>query len=440
MALPLRTSLTLCLAPRSRAFSVSAAQQANSAYKLVVVGGGSGGCSVAAKFAKKLGKGKLAVIEPAQTHYYQPMWTLVGGGMKSAEQSGRPMKDVLPAAADWIQDRVVSFDPSSNKVTTSSGDEISYEYLVVAMGIQINWDGIKGLKEALDTPGVCSNYSPKYAEKTYKELQAFKEGNAIFTFPNTPIKCPGAPQKIMYIADQYFRKTGKRDKANIIYNTSLPVLFGVKKYADALWEVVKKRDITVNTRRCLTEVRPDTREAVFVNLDKPDEQYVEEYEMLHATPNMSAPDVLKSCPDLCDAAGYVDVSKDTMQHNRFPNVFAIGDCSSLPTSKTAAAVAAECGILAKNLRAVMAGQKAQATYDGYTSCPLVTGYSKAILAEFKYGAEPLETFPINQGKERWTSFIMKKELMPFLYWKLMLNGNWNGPRTFRKLLHFGMGN
>jgi len=424
----------------SRSFSVSAAQQANKAYKLVVVGGGSGGCSVAAKFAKKLGKGQVAVIEPAQTHYYQPMWTMVGGGMKTVEQSARPMRDVLPTKADWIQDHAVAFDPSSNKVTTKSGDEITYDYLVVAMGIQINWDGIKGLREALDTPGVCSNYSPVYAPKTFKELEAFKEGNAIFTFPNTPIKCPGAPQKIMYIADQYFRKHGKRDKANIIYNTSLPVLFGVKKYADALWKVVEQRGITVNTRTCLTEVRPETREAVFVNLEKPDEpEQTVKYELLHVTPNMSAPDVLKSCPDLCDAAGYVDVNKETLQHNRHPNVFAIGDCSSVPTSKTAAAVAAEAGILARNLSAVMSGGQGSAAYDGYTSCPLVTGYSKCILAEFKFDGVPLETFPINQGKERFSSFLMKKELMPFLYWKLMLKGNWNGPRMFRKLFHLGMG-
>ncbi|XP_043188056.1 sulfide:quinone oxidoreductase, mitochondrial-like isoform X2 [Amphibalanus amphitrite] len=407
-------------------------------YKLVVVGGGSGGCSVAAKFTRKLGKGQVAVIEPAEKHYYQPMWTMVGGGMKTVEQSARPMKDVLPAQADWIRERAVAFDPKSNKVTTSSGDEVTYEYLVVAMGIQINWDAIKGLKEALDTPGVCSNYSPKYAPKTFEELKAFREGNAIFTFPNTPIKCPGAPQKILYIADQYLRKAGKRDKATLIYNTSLPVLFGVKKYAESLWKVVEDRGIVVNNRRCLTEVRPDTREAVFVDLDRPEHQFIDKYELLHVTPNMSAPDVLKACPALTDAAGYVDVDKHTLQHNRYPNVFAIGDCSSVPTSKTAAAVAAECGVLGKNLWSVMSGGQCTASYDGYTSCPLVTGYSKCILAEFKFDGVPLETFPIDQGKERWAPFVMKKELMPFLYWQLMLKGYWNGPKVIRKALHLGM--
>ena len=110
--------------------------------------------------------------------------------------------------------------------------------------------------------------------KTYQCAQDFKEGNAIFTFPNTPIKCAGAPQKIMYMTDYNLRQMGKRDKANVIYHSSLAVLFGVKKYADSLWEVVKEKNIDVNLRSNLIEVKPDSKEAVFQNLDKPEETIV----------------------------------------------------------------------------------------------------------------------------------------------------------------------
>ncbi|KAK4007956.1 hypothetical protein OUZ56_013116 [Daphnia magna] len=423
----------------SRFFSTSK-QRLSQSYKLVVVGGGAGGCSVAAKFSSLLPKNHVAIIEPNDTHYYQPMWTMVGGGMKKLEQSGRPMSEVLPKNARWIKERASKFFPKENRLVTASGEEINYDYLVIAMGLQLDYNKIKGLPEAFNTPGVCSNYSTLYVGNTLESLKNFKEGNAIFTFPNTPVKCAGAPQKAMYISEEYLRKHNKRDKANVMFNTSLGAIFGVKKYADALEKVVKKRNIAVNFRHELVEVKPDTKEAVFRLLDDPaGATKTFKYEMLHVTPPMSSPALLRANKELTNEAGYLEIDKSTLQHVRFPNIFGIGDCTSLPTSKTAAAIAGQNKIVFDNLRFLMDGKKLSQKYDGYTSCPLVTGYSKCILAEFDYDGKPLETLPINQAKERMTSFFMKKELMPLLYWKLMLNGWWNGPSTIRKILHLGTG-
>uniref|UniRef100_A0A182PTM6 Sulfide:quinone oxidoreductase, mitochondrial n=1 Tax=Anopheles epiroticus TaxID=199890 RepID=A0A182PTM6_9DIPT len=406
--------------------------------KLLVVGGGAGGCSVAAKASNKLGAGKVIVLEPADKHYYQPMFTLIGGGIKKLEDSFRPMKSVLPALATWIKDSAAKFEPENNAVYTSGGDKIEYEYLLVAVGLQLNYDKIPGLLEALSIPNgkVCSNYSPKYVDRTYQALQNFRSGNAVFTFPNSPVKCPGAPQKVLYIAEHYLRKSNKRKNAQLHYNTSLPVLFGVKHYADALWEIVKKRDINVNLRTNLVEVKPATDEAVFENLDKPEERFTVKYELLHVTPPMGAPDVLKACKSLVTEVGFVDVNKDTLQHQKFSNVFAIGDCSSSPNSKTAASVAAQSQVVYKNLMAVMEGKTPNQIFDGYASCPLVTGYNTCVLAEFDYSLTPLETFPLDQRKERFTMYLMKKDFMPPLYWHLLLNGLWNGPGLMRKLMHF----
>jgi len=439
MAVPLGSSLRVPGVRNTiKMFSTTSAQLKKKSYQLVVVGGGSGGCAIASKFTRKLGKGRVAVIEPATMHYYQPMWTLVGGGMKTLEQSGKEMAKVLPGGADWLRDRVVRFHPNDNTVFTENGDEIQYEYLVVAVGLQLNYHLIKGLPEAFETPGVGSNYSPKYVNKTFQALKDFKEGNAVFTFPNTPIKCPGAPQKIMYIAEQYFRKEKKRNKANVMYCTSLPVIFGVKKYAAALMDIIKERNIHVNYRHNLIEVKPDSREAVFQNLDKPDERLTLKYEMLHVAPPTSPPDSLRQCKELVDEAGFLNVNKLTLQHSKYPNIFGIGDCTNVPTSKTAAGVAAQAGIMRQNLAKAMKGEKLPGAYDGYTSCPLVTGYNKCILAEFDFNGEPLETFPINQGKERRSMFHMKKDAMPFLYWNLLLRGYWEGPGIFRKVMHLGM--
>nr|KAG5693982.1 hypothetical protein BaRGS_002280 [Batillaria attramentaria] len=287
---------------------------------------------------------------------------------------------------------------------------IEYEYLVVAMGLQLNYNHVKGLVEALENdPMVCSNYQRNYVTKTFPALQKMESGNAIFTFPNTPIKCAGAPQKIMYLAEEIFRNRGKRDKINVIYNTSLGVIFGVKKYADSLLEVIKRRNIQVNYRTDLVEVKHDSREAVFQNLDsEKGETQTFKYDFLHAVPPMSTPDSLRAS-SLVNEGGWLDVRKDTLQHTAYSNIFGLGDCTSLPTSKTAAAAAAQCGVLKKNLSAVMAGKQLTSAYDGYTSCPLITTHNRCILAEFDYDGHPMETFPIDQGQERWTMYQMKAQ-------------------------------
>ncbi|KAK7814708.1 hypothetical protein U0070_018032 [Myodes glareolus] len=406
-------------------------------YEVLVLGGGSGGITMATRMKRKVGAENVAIVEPSERHFYQPIWTLVGAGAKQLSLSGRSTASVIPSGVEWIQDRVAELNPDKNHIRTDNGKEISYKYLIIALGIQLDYEKIKGLPEGFAYPKIGSNYSVKTVEKTWKALQDFKEGNAIFTFPNTPVKCAGAPQKIMYLSEAYFRKTGKRPKANIIFNTALGTIFGVKKYAAALQEIIQERDLTVNYKHNLIEVRADKQEAVFENLDKPGETKVIQYEMLHVTPPMSPPDVLKTSP-VADSAGWVDVDKETLQHKKYPNVFGIGDCTNLPTSKTAAAVAAQSGILDRTISLILKNQKPTKKYDGYTSCPLVTGYNRVILAEFDYRGEPLETFPFDQGKERLSMYLMKADLMPFLYWNMMLRGYWGGPAFLRKLFHLGM--
>ncbi|XP_041458252.1 sulfide:quinone oxidoreductase, mitochondrial-like [Lytechinus variegatus] len=405
-------------------------------YKFVVVGGGTGGLAAASFLSRKFGQGHVAVIEPAEQHFYQPMWTMVGGGIKTKEQSMRPMASVMPKKVDWKKDKAVTFDPENNLVTTSSGINLEYEYLVVAMGLQLNFHAMKGLTEALaEDPMVCCNYSYDTVDKTYKALQNFKGGNAIFTFPSTPVKCAGAPQKVMYLTEDYFRKNGKRDQAEVMYITPQAVIFGPPKYAECLRKVCDKRGIKVHYKHKLVEIRHDKREADF-ELES-GEIVTFPYAMIHVPPPMGPPDVLKASP-LVDQTGFLTVNKTTCQHTKYPNIFGLGDCTDIPTSKTAAAVAAQTGTLKKTLSSVMNGHKPQASYDGYSSCPLVTGYGKLILAEFDFNLDALETFPLDQGKERRLMYHLKKDIMPELYWNGLIKGLWNGPGAYRKLMHLGM--
>lgn len=391
-------------------------------YQIVIVGGGTAGITVASRLLRKNQslKGKIAIIDPAEYHYYQPLWTLVGAGASSLKSSRKDMKSVIPEGVQWIKNAVSSFQPENNSIILGDNSVVSYEFLVVAPGLQINWSSIKGLKENIGKNGICSNYSPDYVRETWRQISKFKQGNAIFTHPNTPIKCGGAPMKIMYLAEDYFRKHNIRSNANVIYKTPKDALFDVGKYNKELEKIVEERDIIVDYNYNLVEIDGDKKEATFEHIKTNDRKTID-YEMLHVTPPMGPLRVLKEST-LSDSDGWVDVNPTTLQHKSYSNIFALGDASNVPTSKTGAAIRKQAPIVVNNLLQVMDNEMLTHHYDGYTSCPIVTGYNKLILAEFDYNKKPKETFPFNQAKERRSMYIFKKDLLPKMYWYGMLKG------------------
>lgn len=391
-------------------------------HQVLIIGGGSAGLAVASLLAKGPEAPEIAVIEPSDIHYYQPIWTLVGAGVFPKEDYIRPQAEYIPSGVTWIEDKATGIDPDKNSVTLGSGESVSYDVLVVAAGIQINWDKIPGLKESVGKPGtgVCSNYSYDTVDSTFENIKNLKGGTAIFTHPATPIKCGGAPIKITYLASHYWQKHGVSNKITSKFIKGGPGIFAVKKYADSLTKVADQYGIDRVWNSDLVELRPDKKEAVFQDMGT-GEQTVEQYDMIHVTPPMSSPDFLSSSPLAADT-GWVEVDKHTTQHTRFPNVFALGDCSNLPTSKTGAAIRKQAPVTTRNVRSFLKGEPLAASYDGYTSCPLVTGYDSLILAEFDYDKKPKESFPFDQGKPRYSMFALKAYALPRIYWHGMLQG------------------
>ncbi|MCL6505482.1 MAG: NAD(P)/FAD-dependent oxidoreductase [Bryobacteraceae bacterium] len=389
-------------------------------HQVLIVGGGTAGITVAARLLRADKRLDVAIIEPSDKHYYQPLWTLVGAGVFPKEASARAEADYIPKGAAWLRDAVTEFHPDENALLTRNGQKISYDWLVVAAGIQVLWDQIQGLRESIGRDGVCSNYAFEYVDYTWECIRDFKGGTALFTQPSGAVKCGGAPQKIMYLAEDAFRRSGVRDRSQILFATASPHIFAVDKYRRALEKVVERKRIDCRFRHELIEIRPQPKEAVFKHLDSGEIVSIH-YELLHVTPPMSAPKFIAESA-LADKDGWVEVDKHTLRHTRFGNVFSLGDCSSLPTSKTGAAIRKQAPVLVKNLLAAMRGAPLSAAYDGYTSCPLVTGYGKLILAEFDYDKKPAETFPFDQAKERWSMWLLKKYGLPWLYWNQMLRG------------------
>jgi len=389
-------------------------------HQIVIVGGGTGGIAVASHLLKELDNPDIAIIEPSDTHYYQPGWTFVGGGIIEAAKTARPMSKIIPAGVKWIQDSVATINPEENSLATAAEKQISYDYLVMAPGIKIDWDSIPGLKESLGKNGVVSNYDYNVASLTWEAIKSFQGGTAIFTQPKPPFKCPGAAQKIMYLADDTFRKSKVRDKSDIKFFSAGPGIFPVKKYAAALNKVIARKGLDIHYQSNLVELHPEKKEAVFERLTDGEQQTIQ-YDMIHVTPPMSAPDFLKDSP-ISDAAGWVDVDMYTLRHKKYANVFGLGDCTNTPNSKTAAAIRSQAPVLVSNLVTAINGQEGKVAYDGYASCPLVTGYGKLILAEFDYNLLPKETFPFDQGKERRSMYYLKKYVLPKFYWDVLLKG------------------
>lgn len=393
-------------------------------YKIAIIGGGSAGITVAARLLRsnKTLKNQIAIIDPAKYHYYQPLWTLVGGGVTSIEKTRKTMASVIPKNAHWLKRKVEEIDPDNNTLLLDGNASITYDYLIACPGIQINWNQIKGLEENLGKGGVCSNYSSEYAPYTWQTLKDLKKGNAVFTNPNTPIKCGGAPMKIMFLAEDYFQNHELKDNINVIYETANDKLFAVPKYRRELDRLVKERNIEVNFKHNLVEIDGENKVAIFENLNT-NEKIERSYDMLHVTPPMSAPNFIKESK-ISNEDGWVDVDPSTLQHTKYKNIFGLGDASSSPTSKTGAAVRKQAPVVVDNLIQLMRNENERLLhhYDGYTSCPIVTGYNKLILAEFDYNNNPVETMPFNQAKERKSMYLLKKEFLPRMYWYGMLKG------------------
>ncbi len=394
-------------------------------HRVLIVGGGTAGITTAAALRRK-GVQDIAIIEPSETHYYQPLWTLVGSGVVAREATARPEASVMPKGAHWIRDRVKAFDPVAGAVETEAKGRVEYDFLIVAAGLQLDWDRVDGLRDALDTPHVSSIYDYQRSSETWEMLRAVERGHVVFTCPPMPIKCAGAPQKIAYMMADHLQRSGRRAQCEVSYATALPVIFGVKAYADLLVPIAARHGIDVRYQHNLVSVDGGAREASFA-VTRGDQSTTERipYEALHVVPPQSAPDFIKQSPLACAEGvgkGWMEVDKHTLQHPRYDRVFGLGDVTTTPNAKTGGAIRHQVPVLIQNLQARMAERELTASYDGYGVCPLVTGRGKMLLAEFDYTQKPTPTLPINTMKERYSMWLLKRYALPWAYWHLMLRG------------------
>ncbi len=410
-------------------------------YQILIVGGGTGGIMTASSLLKKDPNLTIGIIEPSETHWYQPAWTLVGAGTYTYEKTSRPMASVIPKKAEWLKDHAVSFDPENNSVKTKLNGAYTYDYLIVAPGLQLDTSLVEGLPEAIDQGVVCSNYTnPNH---TWDVIKSFKGGTALFTQPPKPYKCGGAPQKIMYLADDHFKRTGVKKKTNVVFASASDIIFSVPEIAKTLLKVVDRKGINVKFNHELKKIDSTKQIAWFkvtsdyeeINHTMAIDTYQDngmigiKYDMIHLVPPNVPPNFIKNSP-LVDDSGWVDVDEYSLQHKKYANIFALGDVSNLPTSKTGSGIRKQAPVVVNNLIRLIELQKlSDKKYNGYSACPFVTGYGKMVLAEFDYNKKftpdpKLKRMLIkDSSKEHWRLWILKKYILPYLYWNKMLKGN-----------------
>lgn len=395
----------------------------NMHHRIVVIGGGNAGLSVTARL-RNAGQDDIAVIEPSTEHYYQPLWTLVGGGVAKDEESARPQADVMPQGAAWIKDSATAIDPEQHRVSLASGAAVGYDYLIAAPGIQLDWGRIPGMQDALETPKASSNYRYDLAPKTWQMIKGMRRGTAVFTMPSAPIKCAGAPQKIAYLAADYWREQGVLDDIRIVLVLPTPGMFGVDVFAKELEKVADRYGIEVRFSSEVTQIDPSSDTVTITdNAGGGTEELA--YDMLHVVPPQSAPDWVKDSPvaKADDPNGYVDIDPHTLQHVRHPEIFALGDAGSSPNSKTGAAIRKQAPVVVRNLLATMSHSPLNGRYEGYASCPLTTSRHSMLLAEFDYSMRPAPSIPfIDTTHERRDMWYLKRYGLPAMYWNLILKG------------------
>ncbi len=400
--------------------------RADASYDIVIVGGGAAGLAVAASLKSRKSSLDIAVIDPADIHYYQPGWTMVGGGIFEASDTAKTMGSLIPRGVTWIKSAVAAFEPKDDAVILDGCRVVKYKRLIVAPGLKLAWDRVEGLEATLGKNGVTSNYRYDLAPYTWNLVKNMKEGRAIFTQPPMPIKCAGAPQKAMYLSGDHWTRAGVLKDISIDFMNAGGVLFGVKDYVPALEGYVQKYGVNLNFFHNLKAIDGEAKKAWFT-VAKPDTTPTEvevEFDMIHVVPPQIAPDFIRVSP-LADAAGWVDVDQATLRHKTYDNIWSLGDVMTAPNAKTAAAARMQAPVVAQNVVDDINGRSATAQYNGYGSCPLTVERGKIVLAEFGYGGALLPSFPktiIDGTKPSRLAWWLKESFLPPFYWKGMLKG------------------
>lgn len=404
------------------------AQASESRARVVIAGAGAAGLSLAARLRRQMPNATIILIDAKKEHHFQPGYTLVAAGLWRPADVTEHNADYVPRGVEWIEQAVAEFDPDAKTVVTTAGQRIAYDFLFVATGLMLDYGAIAGMDASLiGREGIASIYAgPAQAAASGAAIDHFIEqgGVGLFGRPASEMKCAGAPLKVAFVTDDKARRKGRRDAVKLIYNAHNPAVFAVPPVHDKVKVLFAQRGVAVNYSHVLKAIDPGAKRATYAT---PAGDLTLDYDFIHVVPPMRAPDAVRNSPlpwrdGPLAADGWVEADKATLRHPRYPEVFAVGDIAGVPRGKTAASVKWQVPVVVDNLVAETAGRKPSKTYNGYTSCPMVTAIGKAMLIEFDYDGKLIPSFPfISPLEELWVSWLIEEKGLKGAY-RAMLRG------------------
>ncbi|MDX2202311.1 MAG: FAD/NAD(P)-binding oxidoreductase [Hyphomicrobiaceae bacterium] len=416
------TGVAATAVPRARAAKVATKA------RIVILGAGAAGTAISNRLLQRLDGAAITVVDGRAEHLYQPGLSLVAAGLKPSSYVVSKTAEWLPAGIGFVSEMAAAIDPVARRVTTASGRQILYDFLIVATGLVLDHGAIEGFSlDLVGKNGVGALYAgPEYAARTWVAASQFAEkgGQGLFTRPATEMKCAGAPLKHTFLVEDIAsRKVGK-GRYKLTYAAQNDTLFGVPIVSEKVRMLFESRGIGTAYSHVLKSIDPGRKVATFAT---PKGSAELGYDYIHVIPPQRAPDVVRqsglSWADRWTDQGWVEVDSKTMRHRRFPEVFALGDVAGVPKGKTAASVKWQLPVVEDHLVAAIEGRTGTAVYDGYTSCPLITRVGRAMLIEFDYHNNLVPSFPglIAPLEELWISWLMKEVALKATY-NAMLRG------------------
>ncbi len=391
--------------------------------KIVILGAGTAGTTLANHLKRKLDRKKwaISIIDACKNHYYQPGFLFIPFDIYKPEQTIKPLNKFIPKGVELIEENIELVVPEENKVQLANGISLHYDILVIATGSKTAPEEVEGMLGEEWQKSIFDFYTYEGAVALSHKLRNWEGGHLVVHITEMPIKCPVAPLEFAFLADAYFTKKKMRDKVTITYVTPLSGPFTKPKCNTALSYLLKEKNIHSVADFAIMEVDNENKKIVDYGGE------AVPFDLLVTVPTNKG-DAVWERSGMGDDLNFIPTHKATLQSKAHENIFVIGDATNVPTSKAGSVAHFQVEVLTTNILKFINGDALLPDFDGHANCFIETGFDKALLIDFNYEVQPVEgTFPIagigplrllKESKlNHWGKLLFR-----WVYWNVLLKG------------------